>query len=63
MIGFFVKHTYRGIGKISEVTSTRLTVRFLETGETALFDREAFLEHELVRTTLPLRQLRSDICG
>jgi ATP-dependent helicase HepA len=55
MKGFFVKHTYRGIGQISEATGAEIVVRFLESGETATFDRDAFSERELARVTLPLQ--------
>lgn len=54
MKGFFVKHTYRGIGKICEVRQDRILVRFIEDGDTVAFGRDAFEEHELARTTLPL---------
>lgn len=55
MKGLFVKHTYRGLGKIVEASNSGIRVRFLETGEDAIFDRDAFTEHELVRATLPLQ--------
>jgi ATP-dependent helicase HepA len=55
MIGFFVKHTYRGMGQIAEATDKQFVVRFLESGETVAFDRDAFAERDLVRATLPLQ--------
>ena len=55
MKGFFVKHTYQGMGKIREVTPQGIRVQFFESEETTDFDCDAFSEHELVRTMLPLR--------
>ncbi len=55
MKGFIVKHTYRGIGQISEATGEEIVVQFLESGEVATFDRDAFSERELSRATLPLQ--------
>lgn len=55
MKGLFVKHTYYGIGQISDSSERGISVRFLDECKVAFFDRDAFSEHELFRTTLPLR--------
>lgn len=55
MKGTFVKHTHGGIGKVEEVLESCLKVRFLETGEEALFSKEAFSERELRYYDLPLK--------
>jgi len=53
MLGFIVRHTHQGIGKIEGVNDNILDVCFLETGESAQFASTAILENELRRHRLP----------
>jgi ATP-dependent helicase HepA len=55
MNGFFVKHTYRGLGKVGDLKPNGISVRFFDSGDVAIFDKDAFSERELVRATLSLR--------
>jgi ATP-dependent helicase HepA len=55
--GFIVKHTYRGLGKIQKVKDNYFAVEFLESGDQAIFERNAFEEKELKRFTLPLKSI------
>lgn len=59
MLGILVRHTHRGIGKITKTDENHLSVHFYESDEQALFEKTAFSEKELKRLTLP----KKSICG
>ena len=59
MQGLLVRHTHRGIGKITAARENRLEVHFYESGEQALFENTAFSEKELKRLTLPIKSICS----
>lgn len=59
MQGFIVKHTYNGVGKIEVESVKFLDVLFLESGQTAQFERSAFDERELKRFRLP----KNSVCS
>jgi ATP-dependent helicase HepA len=55
--GFLVKHTHRGIGKVVALEGPYLKVKFLETGELATFEKNAFTEKELKYYRLPIKSI------
>ncbi len=57
MKGILVKHTHRGIGKVEDVQGPYLNVLFLETGEKAVFEQDAFKEKELKFYRLPIKSI------
>lgn len=57
MKGMLVKHTHRGIGKVIEAIGPYLNVSFLESGEKALFERDAFDLNELKHYSLPIKSI------
>ena len=59
MQGLLVRHTHRGIGKITAIDNGHLSVHFLESNEKALFEKSAFSEKELKRLTLA----KNSICS
>ena len=59
MQGLLVRHTHRGIGKITKTNENYLKVHFYESAEDALFEQNAFSEKELKRLTLPKKSICS----
>lgn len=57
MKGMLVKHTHRGIGKVEAIQGPYFKVRFLESGEEAIFEKDAFAEKELKYYRLPLKSV------
>ncbi|MDB4458732.1 SNF2-related protein [bacterium] len=59
MLGFLVRHTHRGIGKIIKTNENHMVVHFYESDERALFERTAFSNRELKRLTLSKKSICS----